>query len=181
MQLLIELHWTHSKKSWNSLANKKLLLRSPMTHYRFHKSLIVNPEFKHLNKIQTLKIHSFSSHSNIKFLFIKSTCKWSLVFTSSNSTGTHILFSLLSSDHIYSCVSISPPFTFECLNQSLWSFVRIILYPILSERRTSWLPRISLCLYVPLAGQRLGKYVIHAMIELLDVSFSMLSVSYLGT
>jgi hypothetical protein len=86
------------------------------------------------------------------------------------------------------CVSVysRPPLNFDCLNQSLWNLVRISWYPSPSERRTSQLPRISLCLHLHVAGQRLGKYVtettnINSTIQLLDVSFSMQSVSYQGT
>jgi hypothetical protein len=61
---------------------------------------------------------------------------------------------------LYVCES--PLVNFECLNQSLSNLVRTSRHLSPSQRRTSYIPLISLCLYVypPIvARQRLGIYV----------------------
>jgi hypothetical protein len=43
------------------------------------------------------------------------------------------------------CVCASPLLTFECLNQSLWNLILISWHLSPSQRSTSWIPPISLC------------------------------------
>jgi hypothetical protein len=86
-------------------------------------------------------------------------------------------------------VCLPPLSTFECQNQSLWNLVCISWHLSPSQRHTFFNPYQSVCLHMyPLAvpRQRLGKHFTevtntHATIkEVLDLSFSMRSVSYKG-
>jgi hypothetical protein len=61
------------------------------------------------------------------------------------------------------CVSASPLLTFEFRNQFLWNLVRITWHLSPSQRRTSLIPPISLCVYMcispTITKQRLFKHV----------------------
>jgi hypothetical protein len=57
------------------------------------------------------------------------------------------------------CVCESTPINFECLNQYLWNLVCISRHLSPSQRRTSYIPPISLCVSPIFARQLLGKHV----------------------